>query len=752
MQNLETWFESPFYSNSSLNADVLGFLAQHEATPNQLLTLLGLIIEHSSLLMCYVDTQFRYVLLSRSFAEMLGKTAAEMQGISMFQGRPDPELKLRPIMQKIIETGQAYSAKELALVNSASKSDPKELPTRFWNLNLLPVTDSTGSTVGILDIFEDVTATVLQRQHLEQIAAQERARAAELETILNNMSEGICVIDKAGRVVRSNPISDALMRQDLSGHTLYSPHEVDYNYNRRHIDGRPLEASETLSARVLRGEIVRDFRYIASDGEGRDHTFSTNGTPLYDEYNQISGGILLFHDVTATEQHQIELELANRSAEEIQKALLELAVAAAGVSNLPELLQNIVKIVPAVTGCDRAGITLYNSQTEELLPGAVYGLKPEQIPAWMSEIGKRDRSSPYDAMLFERHETLTLDFKVLAETFRQQGIELPNPYNIETALFLPLVYRGEFIGMLSLDHAGTHHIFTPHEIRILEGMARLSAIAIQNVRLLSQANEAFTLREANRLKDEFMSLVAHELRNPLTTVKGYTQMIQRQLRKTGTNEGQIKHLDLIVEQSDRMTRLVEDLLDLARIEAGRFELRLNSADLALLAARAIETYQSNTSKHVLTLTLDSGSDHTVYTGFYDVDRLSQVISNLLSNAIKYSPQGGVIALKLYRQSGADLSASIPSGIVDNLPSDLLHFSITDSGIGIPHDQQEALFERFFRSSLSRASGLPGLGLGLHISSQIITLHNGYMWAESSGENLGSTFHFFLPFVPVPELE
>jgi signal transduction histidine kinase len=370
----------------------------------------------------------------------------------------------------------------------------------------------------------------------------------------------------------------------------------------------------------------------------------------------------------------------------------------------------------------------------------------------MSEIGKRDRSSPYDAMLFERHEALTIDFKVLAETFRQQGIELPNPYNIETALFLPLVYRGEFIGMLSLDHAGTHHIFTPHEIRILEGMARLSAIAIQNVRLLSQASEAFTLREANRLKDEFMSLVAHELRNPLTTVKGYTQMIQRQLRKTGTNEGQIKHLDLIVEQSDRMTRLVEDLLDLARIEAGRFELRLNSADLALLTARAIETYQSNTSKHVLTLTLASGADHTLYTGFYDVDRLSQVISNLLSNAIKYSPQGGVIAVNLYRQSGADLSVAMPSGIVANLPTDLLHFSITDSGIGIPHDQQEALFERFFRSSLSRASGLPGLGLGLHISSQIITLHNGYMWAESSGENLGSTFHFFLPFVPVPESE
>ena len=746
MQNLETWFESPLYRDSALNSGMLGFLAEHEATPNQLLTLLGLIIEHSSLLMCYVDTEFRYVLLSRSFTDVLGKTTAEMQGLSMFQERPDAELKLRPIMQKIIETGQAYSAKELALANPTSAAKDASTNTRFWNLNLLPVTDSTGTTIGILDIFEDVTATVLQRQHLEQIAAQERARAAELETILNNMSEGICVIDKAGRVIRSNTVSDELMRQPLVGHNLNEPQQV--KYNRRHVDGRPLEFTETLSARVLRGEIVRDFRYIASDEAGHDHTFSTNGTPLYDENNQLNGGILLFHDVTAMEQHQIELELANRSAEEIQNALLQLAVAAAGVSNLPELLQNIVQIVPLVTGCDRVGITLYNPETEEMLPGAVYGLNPEQIPAWMAEIAKRDHSSPYDELLFERHEALALDFKVLAETFRQQGMELPNPYNIETALFLPLVYRGEFIGMLSLDHAGIHHIFTPYEIRILEGMARLSAIAIQNVRLLSQANEALTLREANRLKDEFMSLVAHELRNPLTTVKGYTQMIQRQLRKTGTNEGQIKHLDLIVEQSDRMTRLVEDLLDLARIEAGRFELRLGPADLAWLAARSIETYQSNTTQHNLTLSLASGADHNLYTGFYDRDRISQVISNLLSNAIKYSPQGGLIEVKLYRQSPVDLS--LPSSGAFKWPTDFIHFSIADSGIGIPQDQQEALFERFFRSSTSRASGLPGLGLGLHISSQIITLHNGYMWAESLGENQGSTFHFIVPFVAVPE--
>jgi signal transduction histidine kinase len=112
---------------------------------------------------------------------------------------------------------------------------------------------------------------------------------------------------------------------------------------------------------------------------------------------------------------------------------------------------------------------------------------------------------------------------------------------------------------------------------------------------------------------------------------------------------------------------------------------------------------------------------------------------LISNAIKYSPEGGAIIIQLRRQKPTQLCQLKLDPEVE-----VLHFSIQDQGIGIPLEQQTALFERFYRANNSRDSGLPGLGLGLYISSQIISLHGGRMWVESAGEGQGSTFHFVLP--------
>lgn len=706
---------------------------------NQLKDIMATFIEVTSVAMSFLDTQFRYLLVSKSLAAKEGTTPEALIGRTPYAGRPHIEEFLRPILQKVLDTKQTCRLNNLCLQSNSNGLEMNQTNT-YWNVVYTPVVGENRSVLGILSIAQEVTEQVQQRQRLEQIIVQEKERATQLETILGSISEGIVVVDQTGRVILSNRVADEIMDIPLLGVNLYQ--ESPETYNRRHLDGRVMRRDEAITARVMRGEAFVDFRYVVKNAHNEDFYVSSTGAPMYDDNNRLIGGVLLFRDVTQQERQHRELEEAYRATDETQNALLELAAAAAGITDLEQLTQRIVNIVPKVTGCDRVGITLYNPDSEESIPMAVYGLPTEQIPQWRSEIGKRDRTSPYDKIIYEEHQTLLLNFEKLVLEYKEQGIEIPNPYGIKDMLLLPIAHRDALIGMLTLDHNGRHHEYNQRELRVLEGMTRLAAIAIQNVRLLQEASDAATLREANRLKDEFMSLIAHELRNPLTTIKGYTQMTQRQLRKTGTPETQLRYMDTIIEQSERMKRLVEDLSDLSRIEAGRFELRARLTNLAELVQRTADSYQTTANKHKIQFSLSESSAPEAYATCCDPDRIGQVVSNLISNAVKYSPQGGSVEIQLQLQTLAESQA--PKILADQADNQFIHLSIHDEGIGIPVEQQQALFERFYRASNSRDSNLPGLGLGLHISKQIIVLHGGQMWVESAGENQGSTFHFILP--------
>ncbi len=700
------------------------------------LSILTTIFENTPVLMSFLDTNFNYVMVSRSMAEYFGFSPAEMMGLSPFREQPEAEQKFGPIMQQVLETNQPASGKEYASPYPSPRFP--DHPESYWNYNFTPIFDESGQNSGLFWIMEDVTRQVLHRQGLEQSANRHKERTVQLETIVSSLSEGLVVIDTEGTIIIANQMVDQILGRKMLGQNPYR--DGPKVFNRRHLDGTPMRREDTMSGRVLNGETFQDFRYLLKDGTGRERVVSSNGTPLYDETEKLSGGVLLFRDVTEQERQQQELEETSRATEEAQVALLEMANAAAGIADLPQLLNRIVEIMPQVTGCDRVGIMLYDAQTELSTPGAVYGISDEEKLQWMqAPPTPRDHNSPYDAIFFEEQRWLVIDMEALQAEARKKGEEIPNPFGVKTLFAAPLVYKSEIIGILTLDHLGDRHEFVPREIRVLEGMGRLAAIAIQNVRLLVEANQATTLREANRLKDEFLSLVAHELRNPLTAVQGYTQMTQRRLRKAGIPETDLKPLETIIAQAQRMTRLVDDLLDLSRIETGHLELRHEETDLAELVKRQVETYLTDTTNHQIPLELVNGPDHALYTGSYDATRLDQVTSNLISNAMKYSPDGGAINIRLERKK---LSALEPT--TSEPAAEVLHFSIQDQGIGIPLEQQADLFERFYRANNSRDSGLPGLGLGLYISSQIITLLGGRMWAESAGEGQGSTFHFTLP--------
>ncbi len=232
-------------------------------------------------------------------------------------------------------------------------------------------------------------------------------------------------------------------------------------------------------------------------------------------------------------------------------------------------------------------------------------------------------------------------------------------------------------------------------------------------------------REISQMKNEFVSTVSHELRTPLTSIKGYVDLILE--GETGEiNEIQREFLGIVKQNSDRLVALINDMLDISRIESGRIHLKIEPLDVGDLVTGVIDTFKAVVSQTGHKLACGLPEDLPLAAG--DRDRVGQVLINLVSNAIKYSPSGGAVKVSARERDGQ------------------LVLSIADEGIGISREDQERLFDQFYRvdSSLTREIG--GTGLGLSICKTIIELLGGQIWVTSKlGE--GSTFSFSLPVAP-----
>lgn len=238
-----------------------------------------------------------------------------------------------------------------------------------------------------------------------------------------------------------------------------------------------------------------------------------------------------------------------------------------------------------------------------------------------------------------------------------------------------------------------------------------------------------SLKEAERLKDEFVALVSHELKNPLTSIKGYAQLLRAQLEaREGLllSEQEQLCLNVVEEEADRLAALASDVIDVSRLQSGRLVLRINDLDLAALTRHTVERLQITTQQHSLCVTTQPGSIWMQA----DRNRLEQVLLNLIGNAIKYTPQGGPIEITV-TQAKDEQSVQV---------------SIHDHGIGIPREQQAKLFARFSRASNAAAHSITGTGLGLFLCRELIERHGGRIWLESE-EGKGSTFTFVLPATP-----
>jgi signal transduction histidine kinase len=249
------------------------------------------------------------------------------------------------------------------------------------------------------------------------------------------------------------------------------------------------------------------------------------------------------------------------------------------------------------------------------------------------------------------------------------------------------------------------------------------------------------LKRIERQKDEFLSLASHELKTPLTTIKGYSQMLQRRLRNAVADPARAATLNLaraadeadqIREEGDRLNRLVDQLLDVSRIQTGRLTMNLQPLDLRVLLHEAVERLRMAVDGR--TLVYSAPRERLPLMVSADADRLKQVLGNLVENAMRYSPPESPVEVRLRVVSTASAAGRCAL------------LTVRDQGIGIEQADLDRIFDRFYRAERPAAVRPLGMGLGLFITREIVHKHGGRIWAESAGPGKGAALHVELPLL------
>jgi PAS domain S-box-containing protein len=525
---------------------------------------------------------------------------------------------------------------------------------------------------------------------------------------------------------------DAIVSKSLEGRiqSWNSGAERIFGYKAAEVIGQPItiiippelrDEERNILERVRRGERIDHFDTIRVTKDGRRIAISLSVSPVRDSRDVIVGASKVARDISERKRAEQALsEGEKRLAAEAHALakLNELSTSLWRSRNLSDGLDEILTAVIALLGADKGNIQLLDAQGSVLSIVVQRGFEPDFLE-FFREVSAIDDSACGRALRSGQRIVI-------------EDVETDGPYAPLRAVARAAGYRsvistplmsadGTALGIVS-THFGLIHRPSQQELRRFDLYLRQAGDFIQRCKLeqdLRQSEEA--LRVADRRKDEFLALLAHELRNPLAPIR-YALAANRKPGKTP--EQQKRAEEIIERQITHMSRLLDDLLDVSRITRSTLELKKSPTELTTVIGSAIETARPilDTKQHNLSLDLPK---HAVPLEA-DAVRLSQVFSNLLINAAKYTDPGGQIQLRAARE-GSDIVVTI-----------------RDNGIGIPADMMPRLFDMFSQAqtALGRAEG--GLGIGLSLVRGLVTLHGGSVKAHSHGPGTGSEFVVRLP--------
>jgi signal transduction histidine kinase len=387
-----------------------------------------------------------------------------------------------------------------------------------------------------------------------------------------------------------------------------------------------------------------------------------------------------------------------------------------GLTTSPDLdsfLQSIISEASELTDSELASILEYDESAEELRFLTVQWfdrdvLRPMGVPVDGSAAGEVFRKAQpliiQDAKADRRH------FKV---------VDRATKHETNSLVAVPLMVRGEVIGVLEALNKKDHAHYTEDDLAILETLGALAAQAMQNAKLERRVRASkIELAELERLKSDFIAIASHELRTPLGLILGHATFLRELVPSEHTAQ-----LDTIIRNATKLKEQVEKLSDIDNVQNGVARVRSNKVSLAKIVEDTILIFQDEAKARNITL----ASEMKKFPFFIDADgsKISIVLGNLVKNALQFTDSGGNILIKVEEDSG------------------YMKVAVSDTGIGIPARDLPRVFERFFQveGHLTRKYG--GMGLGLSVAQSMIELHNGRIWAESE-EGKGSTFTFLLP--------
>jgi two-component system, NtrC family, sensor kinase len=407
-----------------------------------------------------------------------------------------------------------------------------------------------------------------------------------------------------------------------------------------------------------------------------------------------------------------------RSVGELE-ALGEVGQAVSSTLDLETVLSTIVSRATQLAGMNGGSIWEYDETRQEFHLRATNNLPDELVEALRATLIRKGEGAL--GRLAMTGEPVEIRDIVDEGSYQSQVREILIRCGYRSVLAVPLLREDHLLGALAVirNSAGE---FAPDVIGLLKTFATQSALAIQNARLFREIEEkSRELATASRHKSEFLANMSHELRTPLNAIIGFSEVLAERMFGD-INEKQADYLNDILESGRHLLSLINDILDLSKIEAGRMELEPTDFSLPGAIDNALTLVRERAHRHGITLVLDV--DERLGVVRADERKVKQVLLNLLSNALKFTPEGGRV----------DVRAAVRDGAAE--------VSVTDTGIGIAAEDQPKVFEEF-RQVGAAARKVEGTGLGLAISRKFIELHGGKIWVESQ-VGLGSTFAFTLP--------
>ncbi|MDQ2809649.1 MAG: ATP-binding protein [Chloroflexota bacterium] len=529
----------------------------------------------------------------------------------------------------------------------------------------------------------------------------------ELAVTLASIGDAVIATDAAGRVRFLNAVAEKLTGWPLAaavGQPVQQVFHIIHEETRQPV--------ESPVPRVLReGAIVglaNHTALVARDGSTR--SIDDSGAPIRDAAGHIQGAVLVFRDVTTRRHAEEALRVLAAVGARLNASLDHTAT----LQSLADLLVPRFADWCAIDLLDAAG-HLQETVTHHLDPQRVAWLRRmrEQYPPDRHAAGglMRALQTGQGQALFTVTEAM-----LVAEAQDAAELAFLHDYGTRSIIWVPLHARGRSLGVLTLAHTASGRTYTVADLTVAEEIARQAGQALDNAALYQDAQAAI------RTRDQFLLLASHELKTPLTTLLAGMQLIARRQERAGLLTAADRRTWTLVQgQVTRLNRLILALLDLSRIQTGQLQLEQAPLDLTVLTQRLVEEAQPGLEQHTMHY---SGPPAAVML-LGDELRLEQAVQNLLTNAVKYSPAGGDITVQI------------------TVTAEQACLTVQDSGIGIPSTALPDLFTRFYRAANASDAQIAGLGIGLYVVKEIVTLHGGTV-AVTSTEGQGSRFTLCFP--------